>query len=129
MKMESVFERKGQRNELEAETDTEEEVLLTIPKPQAKRISRAPADRLQYAQPFGGLVAIVTLLVVPIFTIPGMIIAVLLAEVYLVDWTYSKFSQLRNAKSSVSSESSEKSPEDEIDRKVARTGPKDQFVK
>jgi hypothetical protein len=129
MKMESIFERKGQRNELEAETDTEEEVLLTIPKPQAKRISRAPADRLQYAQPFGGLVAIVTLLVVPIFTIPGMIIAVLLAEVYLVDWTYSKFSQLRNAKSSVSSESSEKSPEDEIDRKVARTGPKDQFVK
>jgi hypothetical protein len=129
MKMESIFERKGQRNELEAETDTEEEVLLTIPKPQAKRISRAPADRLQYAQPFGGLVAIVTLLVVPIFTIPGMVIFVLLAEVYLVDWTYSKFSQLRNAKSSVSSESSEKSPENEIDRKVARTGPKDQFVK
>jgi hypothetical protein len=129
MKMESVFERKGQRNELEAETDTEEEVLLTIPKQQAKRKSRAPADRLQYAQPFGGLVAIVTLLVVPIFTIPGMVIFVLLAEVYLVDWTYSKFSQLRNAKSSVSSESSEKSPENEIDRKVARTGPKDQFVK
>jgi hypothetical protein len=129
MKMESIFERKGQRNELEAETDTEEEVLLTIPKQQAKRISRAPADRLQYAQPFGGLVAIVTLLVVPMFTIPGMVIFVLLAEVYLLDWTYSKFTQVRKARSSVSSESSGKNPENEIDSKVARTGPKDQFVK
>jgi hypothetical protein len=129
MKMESVFERKGQRNELDAETDTEEEVLLTIPKQQAKRISRAPANRLQYAQPFGGLVAIVTLLVVPIFTIPGMVIFVLLAEVYLLDWTYSKFTQVRKARSSVSSESSGKDPENDIDRKVARTGPKDQFVK
>jgi len=127
--MESVVERQSERTELDDEMDTAEEVLLTVPKQQAKRIYRAPARKFQYAQPLGGLVAIVTLLIIPMVTIPGMIIAVLLAEVYLVDWTYSKFSQLRNANSSVSSESSEKSPEDEIDRKVARTGPKDQFVK
>jgi hypothetical protein len=127
-KMESTVERQTKRIELDAETDTVEELVLTVPRQQAKRIYRAPTNRVQYAQPLGGLVAIVTLLVVPIFTIPGMIIPVLLAEVYLFDWTYSKLKETRAAKTYVSNESG-KSPEDEIDGKVTRTGPRDQFMK
>jgi len=126
MKMESIVER--ERMEMDVEIDAAEEVVLTIPKQQAKRIYRTPTNRVQYAQPLGGLVASMTLLAVPILTIPGMIIPVLLAEVYLLDWTYSKLKQARAAKAHVSSESGT-NPADEIDSKVARTGPKDQFVK
>ena len=72
---------------------------------------------------------IVALLFVPLITLPGMILLVLVAEVYLLDWTYSKVGLLRDTRSSISKETTERSPEDEIDRKIARTNPKNQFVR
>jgi hypothetical protein len=76
-----------------------------------------------------GFAVIVALLFVPLITLPGMILLVLVAEVYLLDWTNSKVGLLRDTISSISKETTERSPEDEIDRKVVRTGPKDQFVR
>jgi hypothetical protein len=58
-----------------------------------------------------------------------MILLVLVAEVYLLDWTYSKVSRLRDAESFISKETAVRSPEDEIDRKVVRSSPKNQFVR
>ncbi|MGY5863749.1 MAG: hypothetical protein RTV41_04045, partial [Candidatus Thorarchaeota archaeon] len=72
---------------------------------------------------------IVALLFVPLITLPVLILLVLVAEVYLLDWTYSKVGLLRDSKSFISKQTDEKGPEDEIDRKVARTSPKDQYVR
>ena len=40
-----------------------------------------------YAQSLSGIVMIVALLFVPMITLPGLIILVEVAEVYLLDWT------------------------------------------
>jgi hypothetical protein len=58
-----------------------------------------------------------------------LMLLVLVAEVYLLDWTYSKFGLLRDSRLFISKQTDEKGPEDEIDRKVARTSPKDQYVR
>ena len=127
--MENVAESESKRIEFEVLTETEEEVSIAVPKQTAKRIYQAPTNTVLYAKPVSGLAVIVALLFVPMITLPAMVILVLVAEVYLLDWTYSKVGLLRDAKSSISKETTERSPEDEIDRKVARTGPKDQFVR
>ena len=127
--MESVVESESKRTEFEVLTETKEEVSITEPRQKARRIYRAPANTLLYAQPLSGLAMIVALLFVPMITLPAMVILVLVAEVYLLDWTYSKVGLLRDVRSSISNESAERSPEDEIDRKIARTSPKDQFVR
>ena len=128
-KVESVVEPKGKGIELDVMPDTKEEVYIQLPKQKARRIYRAPMNLSLYAQSLSGIVMIVALIFVPIITLPGLVILVLVAEVYLLDWTYSKVGLLRDAKSSISNKSANKSPEDEIDQKVARTGPKDQFVR
>ena len=127
--MENVVEPETNRIELDVMTDTREEVRFTRPKREAMRIYHAPRNTLLYVQPLSGVAAIVALLFVPLITVPGMFILVVIAEVYLLDWTYSKVGILRDVRSSISNKSAERSPEDEIDRKVARTSPKDQFVK
>ena len=127
--MAKVVEPKRKRIEFDVPTETKEEVTIALPKKKARRIYRTPLNLGLYAKPLGGIVMIVALLFVPLITLPGMIILVLLAEVYLLDWTYSKVGRIRDAKSFISKETADRSPEDEIDRKVARTGPKDQFVK
>jgi hypothetical protein len=106
-----------------------DEAPIYEPRKKAKRVYRVPRNSLMYAKPFSGLVMIVALLFVPMITLPGMIILVLIAEVYLLDWTYSKVGLLRDEMSSISKESDDRSPEDEIDKRVARTNPKDQFVR
>ena len=128
-KVESVVEPKGKGIELDVMPDTKEEVSIQLPKQKARRIYRAPMNLSLYAQSLSGIVMIVALIFVPLITLPGLVILVLVAEVYLLDWTYSKVGLLRDAKSSISNKSANKSPEDEIDQKVARTGPKDQFVR
>lgn len=127
--MESVVEPKSKSVELDVMTETKEEVVRVLPNQKARRIYRAPMNLSLYAKPIGGIVAIVTLLFVPMTTLPGLVILVLVAEVYLLDWTYSKVGLLRDAQSSISNKSAERSPEDEIDRKVARTSPRDQYMK
>ena len=128
-RMENVAESESKRIEFEVLTDTEERVSATESQQKARRIYRSPMNLGLYAKPFSGVVVVVALLFVPLITLPGMVILVLVAEVYLLDWTYSKVGLLRDAKSSISKETTERSPEDEIDRKVVRTGPKDQFVR
>ncbi|MHA2027076.1 MAG: hypothetical protein ACW98U_14340 [Candidatus Thorarchaeota archaeon] len=127
--MERAVEPETKKFEFEVVTEIEEETPITEPKQKAKRIYRAPGNTLLYAQSLSGFAVIVALLFVPLITLPGMLILVLIAEVYLLDWTYSKVSRIRETKSFISKETADRSPEDEIDRKVPRTGPKDQFVK
>jgi hypothetical protein len=127
-KVESVVEPEIKGIELDVMPETMEKVYIQLPKQKARRIYRAPMNLSLYAQSLSGIVMIVALLFVPMITLPGLIILVLVAEVYLLDWTYSKVSLIHDSRSSISNEA-EISPEDEIDRKIARTGPKDQFVR
>jgi len=128
-KVESVVEPKRKGIELDVMPERIGKVSIRPPKQKARRIYHAPMNLSLYAQSLSGLAMIVALVFVPMVTLPGLIILVLVAEVYLLDWTYSKVGLLRDARSSISNKSSEKSPEDEIDRKVTRTGPKDQFMR
>jgi hypothetical protein len=127
-KVQSVVEPEIKGIELDVMPETMEKVYIQLPKQKARRIYRAPMNLSLYAQSLSGIVMIVALLFVPMITLPGLIILVLVAEVYLLDWTYSKVSLIHDSRSSISNEA-EISPEDEIDRKIARTGPKDQFVR
>ena len=125
--MESVAEPEKMKFEIDTVLD-EREDFVTI-EVESKRIYQVPRNTLLYAQSLSGFAVIVALLFVPLITLPGLFILVLVAEVYLLDWTYSKVGLLRDARSSISNESTERSPEDEIDRKIPRTSPKDQFVR
>jgi hypothetical protein len=127
--METVVEPERKMLEFDFLTEPKEEVSIALPEQNARRIFRTPINMGLYAKPLSGLAVIVVLLFVPMITLPGMVILVLVAEVYLLDWTYSKVDMIRDARSSISNKSAERSPEDEIDLKVARTGPKDQFVR
>ena len=127
--MERAVEPESKIMEFDVLTEPKENVTIAPPKQTARRIYRAPISKSFYAKPISGFVVIVSLLFVPMITLPAMVILVLVAEVYLLDWTYSKVGLLRDARSSISKETTVRSPEDEIDRKVARTGPKDQFVR
>ena len=128
-KVESVVEPERKGIELDLMPDTKEEVSIRPPKQKARRIYRSPMNLSLYAQSLSGIVMIAALLFVPMITLPGLTILVLVAEVYLLDWTYSKVGLLRDARSSISRETAERGPEDEIDRKVSRTSPKDQFIR
>lgn len=127
--MVSVIDPEELMTEFDVISDIEEVVILTDPRVRARKIYRASVDKHLYAKTLGGLAVMVALILVPMLTLAGMIIPVLIAEVYMLDWTYSKFSQLRSHESSSSSMSTAKKAEDEIDRTVARTGPKEQFLK
>ena len=127
--METVVESESKKMEYDVMTETKDEVSIVLPKQKARRIYRAPMNLSLYAQPLSGIVMIVALLFVPIITLPGLVILVLVAEVYLLDWTYSKVSLINDSRSSISNKSDERSPEYEVDRKIVRTGPKDQFVR
>ena len=128
-RMEIVAESESKNMEYDVLTEPKVEVSIALPKEKARRIYRAPTNIGLYAKPLSGFAMVVTLLFVPMITLPGMVILVLLAEVYLLDWTYSKVGLLRDTRSSISKETTERSPEDEIDRKIVRTSPKDQFIK
>ncbi len=85
-----------------------------------------------YAKPLGGIAAMLGLLALPALTLPGLTIFVLIGEIYLIDWTYSKFSDARFGGTKLADTKAlqqDASPEDEIDKIAARTGPKDQFIR
>ncbi|MHA2385318.1 MAG: hypothetical protein ACXAEE_03815 [Candidatus Thorarchaeota archaeon] len=85
-----------------------------------------------YAKPLGGIAAMLALLALPALTLPGFAIFVLIGEIFLIDWTYSQFSDARSGGAKLAdTKALEKDarPEDEIDKIAARTGPKDQFTR
>ena len=128
--MERIYESETKQTEFNVEIDEEEEEIeIAIPQSSEDLVDSDPRNMRLYAQAISGFVVIVALLFVPFITIPGIVILVLIAEVYLLDWTYFKVRLIRGTRSSISNESAGKSPEDEIDRKIARTSPKDQFVR
>ncbi|MHA2023779.1 MAG: hypothetical protein ACTSWQ_08980, partial [Candidatus Thorarchaeota archaeon] len=68
--------------------------------------------------------------IVPFVTLPGMVILVLFAEIYLIDWIYSKVKLLREARSTPKAGiAGRKDRMTEVDQKNPRTSSKDQFVK
>ncbi|MFW9913233.1 MAG: hypothetical protein ACFFEU_12220 [Candidatus Thorarchaeota archaeon] len=85
-----------------------------------------------YAKPMGGIAAALALLALPALTLPGFAIITLIGEIYLIDWTYSKFSEARSGGINLADTKAlekDASPEDEIDKIAARTGPRDQFTR
>ncbi|MFW9967978.1 MAG: hypothetical protein ACFFEA_12565, partial [Candidatus Thorarchaeota archaeon] len=76
--------------------------------------------------------AMLALLALPALTLPGFAIFSLIGELYLIDWTYSKYSDARSESAKLANTKAlEKDArlEDEIDKIAARTGPKDQFIR
>ena len=85
-----------------------------------------------YAKSIGGLTASLALLALPALTLPGFAIITLIGEIYLIDWTYSKFSEARSGGTKLADTralENDANPEDEIDKIAARTGPKSQFTR
>ncbi|MHA2021291.1 MAG: hypothetical protein ACW98J_03285 [Candidatus Thorarchaeota archaeon] len=85
-----------------------------------------------YAKPLGGITAMLALLALPALTLPGLAIFTLIGEIYLIDWTYSKLSDARSGGTELADTKAlqkDASPENEIDKIAARTGPKDQFIR
>jgi len=127
--MVSVIETKRHEIELDVGVDTTQDVLATIQKHRVKRIYRTPGRRLQYSKLLSGLIVTVVLPIVAIITIPGTVLLVLIAEVYVLDWIHSIATNLSGTESYIKTKSSGREPKDEIDRMVTRTHPKDQFLK
>ncbi|MHA1939102.1 MAG: hypothetical protein ACXABV_13430, partial [Candidatus Thorarchaeota archaeon] len=72
-----------------------------------------------YAKPLGGIAAMLALLALPALTLPGFAIFVLIGEIFLIDWTYSQFSDARSGGAKLAdTKALEKDarPEDEIDK-------------
>ncbi len=85
-----------------------------------------------HAKTSAGVFAIVALALVPFFVLPGLAIVVLLAEVYLIDWTYSKATAKRIVAAPRATRVSARSSVDTADdrSKIATTASsKDQFIK
>jgi hypothetical protein len=126
--------------ESETETETtdvkiefveeEDELEFIVPWEDEEMEDSSSGSRRLYGKTFGGFIAIAALLIVPLVTLPGMVILVLFAEIYLIDWTYSKVNQLHKARSNPSTGiAGRKERMSEVDRKNSRTSPKNQFVK
>ncbi|MHA2023294.1 MAG: hypothetical protein ACTSWQ_06500 [Candidatus Thorarchaeota archaeon] len=129
--MERIVESEEKTTEVEIEFEEEEEELeFIVPWEDEEMEDSSSGNKGLYSKTFGGFVAIAALLIVPLVTLPGMVILVLFAEIYLIDWTYAKVNQIRKAKSTPSNGlRGRQDRADEIERKNPRTGPKDQFVK
>ncbi|MFX1263505.1 MAG: hypothetical protein ACFFAZ_15595 [Promethearchaeota archaeon] len=85
-----------------------------------------------YAKPLSGITASLALLALPALTLPGFAIFVLIGEIYLIDWTYHKFSETRSGGTKLAgTEAREKDlrPEDEIDKFATRAGSRDQLTR
>ncbi len=125
-------------SEIETETtdvkiefvEEEEELEFLVPWEDEEMEVSSSGNRRLYGKTFGGLIAIAALLIVPLVSLPGMVVLVLFAEIYLVDWTYSKVNQLHKARSNPSAGiAGRKERMSAVDRNNTRTSPKDQFVK
>ena len=80
-----------------AELDEEEEVVEL--EDEIESTPETTSRKKLYAQSVVGMLAMVTIFIIPFVTVPGMFIFVLIAEVYLIDWTYSKAILLYNFRS------------------------------
>ena len=122
--MENVAETRTKASGFDLEMDEIMEIANS--EKMEERESHKSRKTTLYAQIISGFLVSVALLFVPILTIPGTVILVLMAEVYLLDWTYSRYSLLHDVHSFYDRYNG-KSPENEIDQKVARTGLTDSF--
>jgi len=124
-------EQKTTEVEIEIEFEEEEEELeFIVPWEDEEMEDSSSGNTGLYSKTFGGFVAIAALLIVPLVTLPGMVILVLFAEIYLIDWTYAKVNQIRKAKSTLPTGlRGGQDCADETERKNPRTDPKGQFVK
>lgn len=133
--MERVVESEPKATEAEIEVKVEfeeedEEIEFIVPWEDEVMDERSSGNKRLYGMTFGGLSAIIALLLVPLVTLPGMVILVLFAEIYLVDWTYAKVMQIREEKStSATGVAGRQERMSKTDRKNPRASPKDQFVK
>ncbi|MBN2229406.1 MAG: hypothetical protein JW779_07400 [Candidatus Thorarchaeota archaeon] len=126
--MENIVDPDMKRTELAFEED--EEIEIIIPRKCESWEEQPSKVKHSYAKPVSGLVAIVALLFVPLVTFPGAVIFVLLFEIYLIDWTYSKARSVRKNQSSIPADRISHHKSDvEIDSKIPQTRPKDQFTK
>jgi hypothetical protein len=85
-----------------------------------------------HAKTSAGVFAIIALALLPIFVLPGLAVLVLLAEVYLIDWTYSNVTAKRIAEQSTRERSGTGPSVDtagERSKIVTTTSAKDQFIK
>jgi len=124
--MERVVEPEPNVTNIEVEFDEQETYELEFASLREDEVEASSSgNRNLYGKTFGGIMAIVSLLIVPMVTLPGMVILVLFAEIYLVDWTYGKVKELRGAGSAPARIRSSSPTE----RKNPRKSPKDQFVK
>ena len=127
--MEQVIDPESEIAEVEIELQEEEPELL-VPWSSEKWEDSVPKQRSPYGQVVGGLIAIVSLLFVPFVTFLGMVILVLIVEIYIIDWTYSKINLLRTPSSRPSTVNAAAQPfRDMVDQKNPRTDPKDKFAK
>ena len=127
--MERILEPERKATEVEIEFEEEDDEPEFIVPWEDEQMEVTPsAKRRLYGKTIGGFVAIAALLIVPFVTLPGMVILVLFAEIYLADWTYAKVNQIRKARS-VSETSDAQDSMKKVDRKNPRASPKDQFVK
>jgi hypothetical protein len=125
--MERVVEPEPEATEVEIEFEEEDDELEFIVPWEDEEMEDTSRNRSLYGKTLGGFAAIAALLIVPLVTLPGMVILVLFAEIYLVDWTYTKVNQIRKARSA--SGAGKKDRMSKADRKNPRASPKDQFVK
>jgi hypothetical protein len=132
-KMERVFESEQKETETEVEVEFEEEedeLEFIVPWEDEEMEDSSSGNRRLYGKTFGGFIAIVALLIVPLVTLPGMVVLVLFAEIYLVDWMYTKVNLIRKAKSTPrAGRAGRQDRMSKSDKKNSRSSPKDQFVK
>jgi hypothetical protein len=126
--MEHIIEPDVRQPEYDMEIEDDEDLDDSGATPlQSEKRRDRPQGRLGlYARILAGIAIMLLLLLVPVFTLPGAIILVLFAEVYLIDWTYSQVGQLRNRPGEVTILAD---PEDEVDKNVPRGAQKKQFIK
>lgn len=129
--MERVVESEQKETEVEVEFEEEEDELeFIVPWEDEEMEESSSGSRRLYGKTFGGFIAIAALLLVPLVTLPGMVVLVLFAEIYLVDWTYTKVRLIRKAKSTPRAGIAGKQDRmSKSDKKNSRSSPKDQFVK
>ncbi|MFW9850848.1 MAG: hypothetical protein ACFFF4_17105 [Candidatus Thorarchaeota archaeon] len=117
--MESVTKTRGFAVETEEITEDETEFTSEVKVVSEKRIS----DRAwAYTKASAGIAAMVAIASIPFFTIAGMVVIVIIAEIYMADWTYSVFKSRRITVASSNAD-------DERSKVVSTTSSKDQFIK
>ncbi|MFW9908210.1 MAG: hypothetical protein ACFFEF_06515 [Candidatus Thorarchaeota archaeon] len=130
--METSLESKSIKAEGEILTGFAPELSSFETREYVKAKSYVSESARYHAKTSAGLITIVALAALPFFILPGLAIVILLAEIYVIDWTYSNFTSSRNRKAeskdvekAVDSQDLEK----ERSKIASTTSAKDQFIK